>query len=38
MLLSKRLSSKKVPELAIVKELPKNSMVINSSLKSTVFV
>jgi hypothetical protein len=34
----KRASSKKVPELVITEELPKNSMVINSSLKSTIFV
>lgn len=34
----KRASSKKVPELVITEELPKNSIVINSSLKSSIFV
>lgn len=36
--LLKRASSKKAPELVITEELPKNSMVINSSLKSSIFV
>lgn len=34
----RRPSSKKVAELVITEELPKNSMVINSSLKSSIFV
>ena len=34
----KRSSSKKPAELVITEELPKNSMVINSSLKSSIFV
>tara|TARA_Y100000389_G_scaffold123044_1_gene120335 strand:- start:2853 stop:3074 length:222 start_codon:yes stop_codon:yes gene_type:complete len=34
----KRSSSKKPAEVVITEELPKNSMVINSSVKSTIFV
>jgi hypothetical protein len=34
----KRLSSKKPAEIVITEELPKNSVVINSSLKSSIFV
>ena len=34
----KRSSSKKPAEVVITEELPKNSMVINSSLKSSIFV
>ena len=34
----KRMSSKKPAELVITEELPKNSMIINSSLKSSIFV
>jgi hypothetical protein len=34
----KRSSSKKPTELVITEELPKNSMIINSSLKSSIFV
>ena len=34
----KRSSSKKPAELVITEELPKNSMVINSSVKSSIFV
>ena len=36
--LLKRASSRKAPELVIIEELPKNSMVISSSLKSSIFV
>ena len=34
----KRSSSKKPTELVITEELPKNSLIINSSLKSSIFV
>ena len=34
----RRLSSKKSSELLITEELPKNSIVINSGLKSSIFV
>ena len=36
--LLKRSSSKKPAEIVITEELPKNSMVINSSLKSSIFL
>ena len=38
MRLLKHLSWKKKPELAIIKELPKNSIVINSSFKTSKFL
>lgn len=38
MTLLKRLSLKKKPELTIINELPKNSIVINSSFKTSKFL